>query len=91
LSVPVIVIVAFQDFCWVWQDFMTPFMYLHSEKWPLATALFGVSYSIEGSPNVLVDSLTNAAAILLSIPVIIAFASVQSRLVQGIVTTGIKG
>jgi ABC-type glycerol-3-phosphate transport system permease component len=90
LAVPVIVIVTFQDFFWVWSDFMTPFMYLHMDKWPLSTALFGVSYSIEGSPNVQLDSLVDAAAILLLVPVIIAFAFAQSYLVEGISTTGIK-
>lgn len=90
LSVPVIVIVTFQDLLWAWSDFMTPFMFLHSEKWPLATSLFGVLYTIEGSPNITMDSLIAAAAVLMIIPVIIAFAFAQSYLVEGIATTGIK-
>jgi multiple sugar transport system permease protein len=91
VSVPVIAIALFQDFCWVWSDSISPFLYLHSEKWPLATALFGVSYTIKGSANVQLDSLIDAASILITIPVIAAFAFAQKHLAEGIVTTGIKG
>ena len=91
LAVPVIVIVTFQDFYWVWSDYMTPFMYLHYDKWPLSTALFGVTYTIENAPLAKLDSVVDAATILLIIPVIAAFAFAQRHLVAGIATTGIKG
>jgi len=91
LAVPVIAIALFQDFYWVWSDPISPFMYLHSEKWPLATALFGVSYTIKGSANVQLDSLIDAASILMTLPILAAFAFAQKHLAEGIATTGIKG
>lgn len=91
-AVPVMVIVAVGAFQGAWGDYMGPFMYLSEKKYPLAMALFGgVSYKIEGSPNLVMDSLVNCAAIIMTIPAIIAFFIGQKYLVEGIVTTGIKG
>lgn len=72
---------------------MTPFMYFSPEKYPLAMALFGsVSYSMPGAPPGMVyEPLINAAAILMTIPPIIGFFFTQKHIVQGVVTTGLKG
>ncbi|MEG1687306.1 MAG: carbohydrate ABC transporter permease [Angelakisella sp.] len=91
-SKPVMMIVAVNAFQWVWNDYMMPFMYLSEKKYPLSMALFGTTtYIIPGSPNLVMDSLINCAAILMSIPAIIIFFFGQKYLVEGIVTTGIKG
>ena len=84
------VIGAFQG---AWGDYMTPFMYFSPEKYPLAMALFGsVSYSMPGAPPGMVyEPLINAAAILMTIPPIIGFFFTQKHIVQGVVTTGLKG
>ena len=76
-----------------WGDYMTPFMYFSPEKYPLAMALFGsVSYSMPGAPPGMVyEPLINAAAILMTIPPIIGFFFTQKHIVQGVVTTGLKG
>ena len=56
-------------------------------------ALFGsVSYSMPGAPPGMVyEPLINAAAILMTIPPIIGFFFTQKHIVQGVVTTGLKG
>lgn len=92
LAKPVIVIVTFQDFFSIWSDFMGPFMFLNMEKWPLSTALMGAYYSFPGEAvHRNMDSVVNAASILLILPVIVAFAFSQKYLVEGISTSGIKG
>lgn len=90
---PVIIIVAISAFQGAWGDYMTPFMYFSPEKYPLAMALFGsVSYSMPGAPPGMVyEPLINAAAILMTIPPIIGFFFTQKHIVQGVVTTGLKG
>ena len=90
---PVIIIVAIGAFQGAWGDYMTPFMYFSPEKYPLAMALFGsVSYSMPGAPPGMVyEPLINAAAILMTIPPIIGFFFTQKHIVQGVVTTGLKG
>lgn len=90
---PVIIIVAIGAFQGAWGDYMTPFMYFSPEKYPLAMALFGsVSYSMPGAPPGMVyEPLLNAAAILMTIPPIIGFFFTQKHIVQGVVTTGLKG
>ena len=94
LRVPAdIIIVAIGAFQGAWGDYMTPFMYFSPEKYPLAMALFGsVSYSMPGAPPGMVyEPLINAAAILMTIPPIIGFFFTQKHIVQGVVTTGLKG
>lgn len=90
---PVIIIVAIGAFQGAWGDYMTPFMYFSPAKYPLAMALFGsVSYSMPGAPPGMVyEPLLNAAAILMTIPPIIGFFFTQKHIVQGVVTTGLKG
>ena len=90
---PFIIIVAIGAFQGAWGDYMTPFMYFSPEKYPLAMALFGsVSYSMPGAPPGMVyEPLINAAAILMTIPPIIGFFFTQKHIVQGVVTTGLKG
>lgn len=91
LSKPVIAVVAVLDFQFFWGDYTVPFMFLSPQKYPLSMALFGNSYTIEGSPTVNLFPLVNAAAVLITIPIIINFFIGQRYLVEGIVTTGIKG
>lgn len=91
-SIPVMMIVAVNAFQYAWNDYMMPFMYLSEQKYPLSMALFGgVTYKIEGSPNLIMESLINCAAIIMTIPAIIIFFIGQKYLVEGIVTSGIKG
>ncbi len=91
LSKPLLGLLFFNGFNASWNDFMGPQMYLTSEKYPLATALFGNVYFLRNKPEVTLEPLTMAACVLFTIPVVVVFFMLQKYLVQGIVTTGIKG
>ncbi len=92
-ALPVTIIVAVAAFNAGWGDFMTPWMYFSEDKYPLAMILFnGVSYRLPGAPEGMTyPSLVACAAIMMSIPAIIGFFISQKHIVQGIVTTGLKG
>lgn len=87
----VIAISVFSIFILNWGDFMTPFMYLTQPRWPLALALFGVSYILPENPNITLEPLTHAAALLLSLPVFIVFFMCQKHLVEGVTAGSVKG
>ena len=91
VSVPVITTVAVMTFQGAWGDAMSPFMYLSSNMWPLATALISATYTLNGNANVVLYPVLEAAAIIFAIPSIITFFVGQRYLVEGIVTTGLKG
>ena len=91
LSWPVIAVVAMLDFNWAWGDYMTGYMFLSPKNYPLATALISTSYTIPNQPTIQLEPVVNAAALLLTLPVIVVFFLGQRYLVEGIVTTGIKG
>lgn len=90
MSLPVVATVAILNFHGSWNDVVTPFMYLTQDKYPLATALSMIGYTAEGSRQV-IQQVSNAAGLLLAVPVIITFFLGQRYIVEGIVTTGIKG
>lgn len=90
MSLPVVATVGIMSFQGSWGDFMTPFMFLKQEHYPLATALSTKSYIVEGSKQVL-QPVSTAAALLLIVPVVVVFFLGQRYIVQGIVTTGVKG
>lgn len=91
LSVPALAVVFFFEFNAAWGDYMGPYMYLDAKLYPLAIALFGISYFVPSRPDIVLQPVTFAAALLMSLPVFILFFFCQKYLVQGIVTTGIKG
>lgn len=87
----IIAVGMFSNFLFVWGDYLTPYMYLSTEKYPLAMALFGVSYSFPNNPNFKLIPVQLAASLLFAIPVLIVFFICQKQLVQGTATAGIKG
>jgi len=91
LSWPVIAVVAMLDFNGAWGDYMTGYMFLSPKNYPLATALISTSYTLPNQPTINLEPVINAAALLLTLPVIVVFFLGQRYLVEGIVTTGIKG
>jgi multiple sugar transport system permease protein len=91
LSKPIMAIIIFNQFCGTWNDYMGPYMFFDSKKYPLAAALFGNMYFIKDKAEVILEPVTMAACVLFSIPVIFMFFVMQKYLVEGIVTTGIKG
>ncbi len=91
LSIPVLALIVFNQFSAAWNDYMGPYMFLSGNQMPLATALFGNVYFLEGKREVSLEPVTLAACVLFSIPVVIMFFILQRYLVEGISTTGLKG
>ena len=90
ISKPIIAVVLFKDFLYLWNDYMTPYMYLSTEKYPLSMALFGVSYIMPNNPGVKLVPVQNAAALLIMIPAVVAFFLAQKQLVAGSTAGGVK-
>ena len=91
LSKPLWAIVAFNLFNLNWGDFMTPYMYLSKDKFPLIMPLFSsFEYLIPGT-SIRMTPVVNAATLLVMIPVFVVFFLCQKQLVEGITFSGIKG
>lgn len=91
LSKPVLAIAFFSSFTASWGDYMTPYMYLSKENYPLIMALFSVDYSFPSNPSFKLVPVVNAATLLLMIPVFIVFFLCQKQLVEGATFSGVKG
>ena len=88
LAKPALATVAIFSFMWYWNDFMGPLIYLSdSDKFTLA---LGVNFlrSMRGGGDL---SMQMAASVMFVAPCILLFFVAQRYIVQGIVTTGIKG
>jgi len=90
ISKPIIAVVIFKDFLQYWNDYMTPYMYLSADKYPVAMALFGMSYTFPNNPGLKLVPVQSAAAILILIPSTILFFLCQKQLVRGVVSGSIK-
>lgn len=91
LSLPVMATVSIMAFQGSWGDFIGPFMFLSEAKYPLATALGVVGYSPPGNSAITLSQVASAASILFMLPVIFLFFIGQRFLIEGVVTSGIKG
>lgn len=86
-SLPVMATVFIFQFNGVWGDYITPLMYLTGENTTLAVKLADY-VTPHGQP---LYTITMAAAVLYSLPLIIMFFLGQRYILKGVVTTGIKG
>lgn len=91
LATPATWTTAIMLFQGTWGDFITPFMFLRDEHYPLATALATIGYNLPEQPNVILQQPSSAAAILFMIPTIAAFFFGQRYLVDGIAAGAVKG
>ncbi|QYR22760.1 carbohydrate ABC transporter permease [Paenibacillus sp. sptzw28] len=91
LSLPVMATVSIMSFQWSWGDFIGPFMFLNEAKYPLATALSTIGYVQPENAAVVIQQLAAAASILFMLPVILLFFIGQRFLIEGVVTSGVKG
>lgn len=76
------------SFYWTWQDFFTPLLYIQStELYPVSLAL-----SLFADPQAVTNwgAMFSMASLSL-LPIIIIFIFFQRYLVEGIMTTGLKG
>ncbi|MCC7372279.1 MAG: carbohydrate ABC transporter permease [Chloroflexi bacterium] len=91
LTQPAIATVAIFSFLNHWRDFIHPLIYLNSrEKFPLSLGLrWFQQLPLEASePR---EHLLMAAALLMALPCILLFFTMQRYFVRGIVMSGIKG
>ncbi|MHB0856254.1 MAG: carbohydrate ABC transporter permease [Anaerolineae bacterium] len=88
LAKPALATVAIFGFMAYWNDFLGPLIYLNDSK--MFTLALGVNYlrSFRGGDD---PTTQMAASIMFMAPCIILYFIAQKQIVQGIVTTGLKG
>lgn len=90
LAKPALATVAIFSFLFHWNDFFRPLVYLNSvNKFTLSLGLRFFQESVEtgGEP---MQNLLMAASVMMTIPVIILFFSMQRYFVEGIAMSGIR-
>ena len=88
ISGPVIATASLFHFQWVWGDWFTAQVFLTASKTSLAVLLSTAYSDPKGFP---LNTLTLAAITVYIMPVLIVFFAAQRQIIQGIVTTGLKG
>ena len=88
LAKPALATIAIFSFMASWNDFLGPLIYLTNSE--LYTLALGVNYlrSFRGGGDL---SLQMAASVMFTAPCIVLYFIAQRNIVQGIVTTGLKG
>jgi multiple sugar transport system permease protein len=76
------------NFQWVWGDVISPVLYLRDDQTTLAVKLANAFVDPVGNPII---TLSMAAAVVYTLPLIIMFFLAQRQILQGVVTSGIKG
>jgi multiple sugar transport system permease protein len=87
-SIPALATVAIFSFQWVWGDYLLAALLLDTDKTTLAVAIATGYYDLQGRPLL---PVTMAAMMLYALPLVVVFFFVQRYIIQGIVTTGMKG
>jgi multiple sugar transport system permease protein len=86
---PVTAICVVFTFIWVWNDFMGPLIYLHSdEQATLAIALNSFRNQYGGLEDV---HLLMAASLVTMLPCILLFAAAQRHFIEGLACGAVKG
>lgn len=88
LSGPVLATSAIFHFQWVWGDWFTPNIFLTQDKTTLSVLLSTAYRDPHGNA---LETLTMAAIMVYLLPMLVIFLLAQRYIVQGIVTSGIKG
>lgn len=92
ISLPVIATVSILAFNGSWgNDYITPFMFLQNDKYPLATALFSIGYVFPGQKEITMTQVQSAGLVLFVLPIIVVFFLGQRYLVEGVVSSAVKG
>lgn len=73
---------------WVWGDWFTPLIYLNNENTTLAVQLTRGYVDPSGNPLI---TLSMAGSVLYILPPIIMFFLGQKQILEGVVTSGLKG
>jgi ABC-type glycerol-3-phosphate transport system permease component len=85
---PVMAVSFILTFAWQWGDWFTPLIYLTDENTTLAVKLARSYADPMGNPLI---TTAFAASILYTLPLIVMFFVGQKQILQGVVTTGLKG
>lgn len=86
-SGPALAASAILAFNWVWGDYIYPKMFLTGANTTLAVQLVSAYADPKGNPLV---TVTMAAVVLYTLPLVVLFFVAQKYIIQGIVTTGLK-
>jgi len=86
-SGPALAASAILAFNWVWGDYIYPKMFLTGANTTLAVQLVSAYADPKGNPLV---TVTMAAVVLYTLPLVVLFFVAQKHIIQGIVTTGLK-
>jgi ABC-type glycerol-3-phosphate transport system permease component len=89
LSKPVLATVAIFTFQGVWNDYISPSLYLDQDNTTLAVAM-QIGY-VDPTGSHSLPQLIAAGNLIYALPVFVLFFVAQRYFVQGIVTTGLKG
>ena len=90
LCVPIIIFVMVGTFTLGWNDFTSALLYVHKEKWyTLALGIYN-KFMVSGSQYAF-PNIKMATGVVMTIPVAIVFLVFQKQLIDGVVTSGIKG
>lgn len=93
LSKPVLAAIAIFTFQGVWNDYFAPLIYLNTRtKWTVSLALS--QFAPSGGAGVgwrTQEQYLMAAALIISLPLIVIFLTCQRWFIQGIVISGLKG
>lgn len=96
MSLPAVLTVVMFTFLWSWNDLFNPLVYLQSEE--LSTLPVGLLYFIARAEQLTGSDigqtpwhLVMTLATVMVLPVIVLFAFVQRRFVEGVAATGVKG
>ena len=87
-SLPVLAASSIFCFTWVWGDWLYPSLFLADDITTLAVKL-ATSY-VDPHQNPLI-TLTMAGVVIYVLPMVVVFFLAQKYIIQGVVTTGLKG
>jgi len=85
---PVLSVTFLFAFSWVWGDWFNQSLFLSGDKATLAMKLASAFTDPRGNPIV---TLTLTGLVIYAMPLVLVYLLMQRQLVQGIVTTGLKG
>jgi ABC-type glycerol-3-phosphate transport system permease component len=84
---PAVMVVAIFNFIYAWNDFLGPLLYLDdASKYPFAIGLYAFRTRFALQWNLL-----TAAALAITLPLIVAFFLLQRYFIEGVTLTGVKG
>jgi len=87
-SLPVVAASSIFAFTWVWGDWLFPKLFLHDQITTLAVKLQTAYVDPYNQPLI---TITMAGVMLYVLPMIVVFFVAQRLIIQGVVTTGLKG